>query len=200
MTHRNKNLTLAIAALLLFSAIISGNQSAFGEEELVLDDKTIVYEGPIRLNKSVEDFSSFRRAGIHDGNLIRTAYSNFGNLGSRVLDIRLEWPKGSGTNYGFEFVFFVGSEVIDARGDTIHIFTDNYTGGPRDRAPDDSHTYGWEPLPGYYNDGSFTSGVSEDVNGNGELDPGEDIDENGKLTEFLYNDIEYPAMSHLLET
>lgn len=200
MIHKIKNLTIAIAVIFLVSAIISGHQIVFAEEELVLDDKTIIYKEPIKLSKAVDDFSSFRRAGIHDGNLIRTAYSNFGNLGSRVLDVRLEWPKGSGTNYGFEFIYFVGSEVIDALGDTIHIFTDNYTGGPRDRAPDDSHTYGWEPLPGYYNDGTFVSGVSEDVNGNGELDPGEDVDENGEITEFLYNEIEYPAMSHLIET
>lgn len=169
-------------------------------QKKALDDKTPGQHIVPSLAKSTVDFRPFRRAGIHDGNLIRTAYSNFGNLGSRVLPVRLEWPKGSGINYGFEFVFFVGAEVIDSRADTIHIFTDNYTGGPRDRAPDDSHTYGWEPLPGYFNDGEFVGGVSEDVNGNGKLDPGEDVNRNGKLDLNLNNVLEFPAMSHLPET
>ncbi|MBD3288112.1 hypothetical protein GF337_04855 [candidate division KSB1 bacterium] len=180
--------------------ILSASLSAQAQQGVVLDDKTKVYSDPLQLYKNNVDYSSFRRAGIHDGNLIRSAFSNFGNLGSRTIDIRLEWPKGSGTNYGFEFIFFVGAEVIDARGDTIHIFTDNYTGGPRDQAPDASHTYGWEPLPGYYNDGEYVGGISEDLNNNGELDPGEDVDRNGKLTDELYNDVEYPAMSHLPQT
>ncbi|MBN2008163.1 hypothetical protein JW960_02320 [candidate division KSB1 bacterium] len=201
MKHLNKNLT-AVGKLLFICSflILIGSYAAQSQENVVLDDKTQDYTNPLHLYKSSVDYSSFRRSGIHDGNLIRTAFSNFGNLGSRTIDVRLEWPKGSGTNYGFEFIFFVGAEVIDARGDTIHIFTDNYTGGPRDRASDDSHTYGWEPLPGYFNDGTYIDGISEDFNGNGELDPGEDIDGNGKLTYELYNEIEYPAMSHLSET
>ncbi len=186
--------------IILFLALVIGSHYATAQEGVVLDDKTKVYSDSQQLYKSNVDYSSFRRAGVHDGNLIRTAFSNFGNLGSRTIDIRLEWPKGSGTNYGFEFIFFVGAEVVDARGDTIHIFSENYTGGPRDRAPDDSHTYGWEPLPGYYNDGDYVGGISEDINKNGILDPGEDIDGSGKLTEELYNDIEYPAMSHLPQT
>ena len=192
--------TLIWTGMICFAAasLLGAPQEARAQVRPVLDDKTVISVAP--LSKTAEDFSSFRRSGIHDGNLIRTAYGNYGNLGSRTLDIRLEWPKGSGTNYGFEFIYFVGSEVIDTRGDTIHIFSDNYTGGPRDRALDDSHTYGWEPVPGYYNDGFYVSGISEDLNGNGVLDIGEDIDGNGKLTERLYNEIEYPAMSHLSET
>jgi hypothetical protein len=92
-----------------------------------------------------------RRVGIHDGNLIRSAFGNFGNLGSRTLDIRGEWPKGSGINYWFECPFYIGAEVVDAHGNIRHIFSDSYTGGPRDREPGDSHTYSWEPLPGYFN-------------------------------------------------
>ena len=94
-----------------------------------------------------------RRAGIHDGNLIRSAFANFGNLGSRPIDIRCEWPKGSGINYMFECVFYVAAEVVDANGNIIHIISESYTGGPRDRdLPDDeTHTYSWEPLPGYFN-------------------------------------------------
>ena len=95
-----------------------------------------------------------RRTGIHDGNLVYTRFSNFGNLGSRYEPPKMEWPKGSGTWYGFEFIMIAGAEVVDANGKTIHIMSENYT-NPKsfDISPDGSHTYGWEPLPGYFNDG-----------------------------------------------
>ncbi|HPN34909.1 MAG TPA: T9SS type A sorting domain-containing protein [bacterium] len=95
--------------------------------------------------------NSHRRTGIHDGNRIRSAFSNFGNLGSRTLTLRGEWPKASGVNYMFESAFYVGAEVTDANNHVIHIFTDSYTGAPRDWCPADSHTYSWEPLPGFFN-------------------------------------------------
>ncbi len=111
-----------------------------------------------------------RRTGIHDGNLVYTRYSNFGNLGSRFEPPKMEWPKGSGTWYGFEFIMMVGAEVIDAQNDITRIVSENYTNpGSFDISPDGSHTYGWEPLAGYFNPG-----------------PG--------------NDLEYPAMSHLTST
>jgi hypothetical protein len=92
-----------------------------------------------------------RRHGIHDGNLIRSAFGNFGNYGARPLDIRGEWPKGSGISYWYECVFYVGAEVTDANGNLIHIISESYTGGPRDKPDNDSHTYSWEPLPGFFN-------------------------------------------------
>lgn len=96
-----------------------------------------------------------RRTGIHDGNLVFTRFSNFGNLGSRFEPPKLEWPKGSGTAYGFEFIMIAGAEVVDAHGDTIHIMSENYTNpNSFDISADGTHTYGWEPLPGYFNDHS----------------------------------------------
>ncbi len=54
------------------------------------------------------NFSFFlNRTGVHTGNLVRSAYSNYGNIGSRTLsEARMEWPVGSGVTYGFEFIFF----------------------------------------------------------------------------------------------
>ncbi len=94
----------------------------------------------------------YRRTGIHDGNRIRSAFSNFGTLVSRTLQARGEWPKGSGINYFFESTFYVGAEVIDANNKVIHIFSDSKTGGPRDWCQADSHTYSWEPIPGFFNE------------------------------------------------
>ena len=112
----------------------------------------------------------FRRTGIHDGNLVYTRFANFGNLGSRTEPPKMEWPKGSGTWYGFEFVMMAGAEVVDARGRTVQIVSENYTNpGSFDISPDGTHTYGWEPLAGYFNPGAA-------------------------------NDLGYPAMSHMEDT
>ncbi|MCH8927384.1 MAG: hypothetical protein IIB39_01555 [Candidatus Marinimicrobia bacterium] len=147
-------------------------------------------------------FSFFlNRTGVHTGNLIRSAYSNFGNIGSRTLaEARMEWPAGSGVTYGFEFIFWVASEVVTDNGDTLHIISDRYTGGSRDVPSPEDHNWGWEPLPGYFNDGEITLGVDEDINGNGILDEGEDLNNNGELDRQLINKVEFPAMSHLPET
>ena len=51
----------------------------------------------------------FRRTGIHDGNLVYTRYSNFGKLGSRYEPPKMEWPKGSGTWDGDEFIMMAGA-------------------------------------------------------------------------------------------
>ena len=112
----------------------------------------------------------YRRTGIHDGNLVYTRFSNFGNLGSRTEPPKMEWPKGSGQWYGFEFVMMAGAEVVDANGKVVQIIADNYTNpGSLDISPDGSHTYGWEPLAGYFNDGPE-------------------------------NVLQFPAMSHMPET
>ncbi len=110
---------------------------------------------PMALNTE----NPFRRTGIHDGNRIRSTYTNFGNLGSRASTIRGEWPKGSGITYIWESAFYVGAEVLDAHSHVIHIFSDSYagSGSGRDKSPDDSHGYCWEPLPGFFNESPFNS-------------------------------------------
>ena len=118
----------------------------------------------------VEAGREYRRTGIHDGNLVATRYSNNGNLGSRFEPPKMEWPKGSGQWYGFEFAMMAGAEVQDTDGRYMRIVSENYTNPSSfDISPDGTHTYGWEPLAGYVNSGSF-------------------------------NEFEYPAMSHLEET
>ena len=156
-------------------------------------------ESPKLAKRSFNFF--LNRTGIHTGNLIRTAFSNFGNLGSRTLkEARMEWPVGSGVTYGFEYIFWVGSEVVTNEGDTLHIISDRYTGSSRDVPSPEDHNWGWEPPPGYFNDGEIVEGVDEDLNGNGVLDEGEDLNNNGQLDHKLINRVEFPAMSHLPET
>ncbi|MDX1429945.1 MAG: hypothetical protein R3282_06640, partial [Rhodothermales bacterium] len=82
-----------------------------------------------------------RRTGIHDGNLVFTRYSNFGNLGSRFEPPKMEWPKGSGQWYGFEFIMMAGAEVLNADDVFTRIVSENYTNpGSFDVSPDGSHT------------------------------------------------------------
>jgi hypothetical protein len=111
------------------------------------------HSGTVTAQTAASVENSNRRTGMHDGNRIRSAFSNYGNLGSRTLELRGEWPQGSGINYLFECSFYVGAEVVDANNETLHIFTDSYTGGPGDRSPTDSHNYAWEPLSGFFNEG-----------------------------------------------
>jgi len=148
---------------------------------------------------SKPNFSFFlNRTGVHTGNLVRSAYSNYGNLGSRTLsEARMEWPVGSGVTYGFEFIFFVASEVVTDSGETIHIISERYSGANRDVPSPEDHNWGWEPKEGYFNDGMTNRGVNEDLNENGILDPGEDLNLNGVLDFELFNNLEFPAMSHL---
>lgn len=141
------------------------------------------------------------RSAIHTGNLVRSAFSNYGNLGSRTLvEARMEWPKGSGVLYGFEFIFWVASEVILENRDTLHIISDRYTGARADVPPSRDHNWGWEPKEGYFNNNANTRGIDEDINRNGILDNGEDVNGNGKLDRILFNVVNYLAMSHLPET
>lgn len=96
-----------------------------------------------------------RTTGVHDGNLVITRYSNYGNLGHRDSGPQMEWPKGTGFVYGFEFIMMAGAEVLDVNDDTVHIVSESYshpTSG--DISPDGTHWYSWQPLPGYYNMGS----------------------------------------------
>lgn len=94
-----------------------------------------------------------RRTGIHNGNLVNTRYSNFGNLGSRDEYPKMEWPKGTGFIYGFEFIMEAAAEVVDANGVTVQITSESYTHPTsHDISLDGTHLWNWEPLPGYFNE------------------------------------------------
>jgi len=167
-----------------------------------------------------EGNEQYLRKGLHTGNLVETSYLNRGQLsdGYHGSNFQMSWPRGSGISYGYLFDFCVAGEVLSTTGDTIHIVSDCFKRSGVEQAPDGSHWYFWEPLPGYFNDRHpnstefFIGGISEDVGidgypnthdegeGNGELDTGEDINSNGVLDRALLNVLEYPAMSHAAET
>jgi len=93
-----------------------------------------------------------RVTGVHNGNLIRTRFTNYGNLGHRTEKPSMEWPKGTGFEYGLEFVMFAGARITDESMTQYFIFTESSSDPYNlDENPTGTYTYSWEPLPGYYN-------------------------------------------------
>ncbi|MCI0515056.1 hypothetical protein L0128_17715 [candidate division KSB1 bacterium] len=98
------------------------------------------------------ELAANRVTGVHNGNLIRTRFTNYGNLGHRTEQPSMEWPKGSGLEYGQEFVMFAGARITDADMNQYYIFTESYSDPFNlDEDPTGTYTYSWEPLPGYFN-------------------------------------------------
>jgi len=89
------------------------------------------------------------KMGIHDGNLIRTIFFNFGSIGAPGREPSVEWPQGSEHGYAYEFGPVVAAEVIDMEGVTRHIVSEGLDDGG-DTSPE-GYRWGWEPLPGYAN-------------------------------------------------
>ncbi len=99
---------------------------------------------------------SLRRIGYHTGNRCGISFYNDGaiagfNLG---VDIRGEWPLGSGENYIGDLTPLIGVEFINRRGDTLHSV--GISRGPRSGQADERHPingyfWGFNPLPGYLN-------------------------------------------------
>lgn len=131
----------------------------------------------------------------------------------------MRWPKGADERpYGYVFVYYVAGEVQNARGNTIHIVSDRFNRDARETSTDGTHTFFFNPLPKYFNNHHPESadwdigGISEDVGvdglpntgdtgeGDGELQPAEDFNANGKLDLSMLNVVEWFAMSHRKET
>lgn len=98
------------------------------------------------------DLVNNRVTGVHNGNLIRTRFTNYGNLGSRTEKPNMEWPKGTGHEFGSEFVMFAGARITDESMTQYYIFTESSSDPYNlDENPTGTYTYSWQPLPGYYN-------------------------------------------------
>ncbi|MBI5214929.1 MAG: hypothetical protein HY960_04195 [Ignavibacteriae bacterium] len=99
---------------------------------------------------------TLRRLGYHTGNRIGVSFYNDGQVAgfNTGLDIRGEWPLGSGENYIGDCIPLVGVEFVDARGETLHSVT--ISRGPRNNQSNEKHPvygyfWGWNPRPGYLN-------------------------------------------------
>lgn len=101
------------------------------------------------------DFSEHRR-GLHAGNQFRTTFYNDGTFGviTDPPDIGGEWPINSGHLYLVDGNLFIGSEVIDLRGDVKHIVSEvmssNISYSKGDVGPN-GEWWTFLPLPGFAN-------------------------------------------------
>ncbi|MEZ4699441.1 MAG: hypothetical protein R2834_03845 [Rhodothermales bacterium] len=172
---------------------------------------------------------NFVRGGLASGNLIQVPYVTNVNIsagywGGTISPNRITWPKGSGVEYGHTMSFIVGGEVVSDNGDTLRILSESYNRSGGDTHPSGSHKFHFTAVPGYYNmkgdpttrnrlnDNAddrqrltdagfyFIGGLNEDANGNGVLDDGEDLNNDGLLQNELVNLIEYTSQSNFAET
>ena len=171
-------------------------------------------------------FRNFVRGALATGNLIQVPYVNNGNIsagywGGSVQPRFITWPKGSNVAYGHTMSFIVAANVATEQGDSLQILSESYNRSGGDQHPTGSHKFFFTPLPGYYNMSGdpatrnrlnnnvddrrllaetgfyYVGGLNEDVNGNGALDPGEDLNNNNVLDVELINELEYAAQSNL---
>lgn len=121
--------------------------------KLTLNILFLIQTFTLAVNAQHLELVNNRVTGVHNGNLIRTRFTNYGNLGHRTEKPSMEWPKGSGVEYGLEFVMFAGARITDIAMNQFYIFTESYSDPYNlDEDPTGTYTYSWEPLPGYFND------------------------------------------------
>ena len=105
------------------------------------------------------------KMGKHTGNRIGISFYNDGQVAgfNQGIDIRGEWPLGSGENYIGDCIPLIGVEFINALGDTLHSVV--ISRGPRrgqfdERHPSQNYFWGWNPVPGFVNRNAETVAMS----------------------------------------
>ncbi|MCB9248883.1 MAG: hypothetical protein H6613_10250 [Ignavibacteriales bacterium] len=99
---------------------------------------------------------ALRSIGYHTGNRVGISFYNDGQIAgfSVGIDIRGEWPLGSGENYIGDCIPLIGVEFINDLNDTLHSVV--ISRGPRNGQFDEKHPtknyfWGWNPTPGFRN-------------------------------------------------
>jgi len=94
--------------------------------------------------------------GLHTGNRIGISFHNDGQIAGILsgVDIRGEWPLGSGEHYIGDCIPLIGVEFINMLGDTLHSVV--ISRGPRSHQSEERHPvfnyfWGWNPIPGFRN-------------------------------------------------
>ena len=99
---------------------------------------------------------ALRSSGYHTGNRTGISFYNDGQIAgfSVGIDIRGEWPLGSGENYIGDCIPLIGVEFINDLNDTLHSVV--ISRGPRNGQFDEKHPtknyfWGFNPTPGFRN-------------------------------------------------
>lgn len=94
--------------------------------------------------------------GFHTGNRVGISYYNDGQIAgfNTGVDIRGEWPLGSGENYIGDCIPLIGVEFFNELGDTLQSVV--ISRGPRngqfdERHPINNYFWGFNPTPGFRN-------------------------------------------------
>jgi len=124
--------------------------------------------------------ATLRKIGFHTGNRVGISFYNDGAItGFRQgVDIRGEWPLGSGENYIGDVTPLIGVEFTNTNGKTLQSVT--ISRGPRNRQGDERHPtagyfWGWDPIPGFLNSNGESVAMSHLQNSwplSGWADPG----------------------------
>lgn len=108
---------------------------------------------------------ALRSIGYHTGNRTGISFYNDGQIAgfSVGIDIRGEWPLGSGENYIGDCIPLIGVEFINDLNDTLHSVV--ISRGPRNGQFDEKHPtknyfWGWNPTPGFRNPNSQSVAMS----------------------------------------
>ncbi|HEX3074223.1 MAG TPA: hypothetical protein VHP30_11480, partial [Ignavibacteriales bacterium] len=103
------------------------------------------------------------KKGYMNGNLVETAYYNFGEIADYTNEPTRSgvWPKGTTHTYIDGIAIIVQAEAQDPLGNYIHPLETNYYEFTR-YDPSTGITYGWWPLPGYANPYSSTPARSDE--------------------------------------
>ncbi len=109
--------------------------------------------------------SRLLRNGRHTGNKVGISFHNDGAVAGTIagVDIRGEWPLGSGFMYIGDLTPLIGLEFQNTLGKTMHSVT--ISRGPRKgqgnkKSPIDGHFWGFNPVPGYFNDAQQSIAMS----------------------------------------
>jgi len=99
---------------------------------------------------------ALRSIGYHTGNRTGISYYNDGQIAgfSVGIDIRGEWPLGSGENYIGDCIPLIGVEFINDQNDTLNSVV--ISRGPRrgqfdEKHPTENYFWGWNPTSGFRN-------------------------------------------------
>ncbi|MFZ1289405.1 MAG: hypothetical protein WAR79_04915 [Melioribacteraceae bacterium] len=140
--------------------------------------------------------------GLFDRNLIYTSVWNVGNITDAGMSggVGMRWPGSEGLNYVSGANFLVAAYVTDMAALDGKVVPETWDGAQfgilsnaylphvsnatvAQLSSDRTHQQIWQPIPGWFNDGfyGYIWGINEDVNGDGELAPSEDVNFNGVL-------------------
>jgi hypothetical protein len=102
-----------------------------------------------------------RRENILDGNQVRTLFYNNGEVGQWPYQPSGEWPKGTGHSYLDGVAVLIASEITaPGNNQVVHPLQTSYQW--MDYDPVTGMKWGFEPLPGYSNEGSLNFAMSND--------------------------------------